>query len=269
MNGIRCSRWQWRWLLTILLAAGYAPLGQAQDEGNFFNTPMDVRLGERYFQRQCSRCHGADAHGNDETGAPNLTGRLNHASTDFGIFQVIREGVSGTAMLPVPLDLPDPQVWQLVAYINSLRTDPANIQLPGNVANGRTLYNGKGACGSCHMIYGSGGRQGPDLSLVGDRLSPEQLHTALVDPGAEVAPRWWTLRVTQLNGSVVEGLRMDEDSFSLRLIDRDANLWSFKKDEIKSYDRLEGSTMPSYQSSLSPAEQDDLVAYLFSLRADD
>ena len=72
----------------------------AEDAGALYNTPHDVSLGERYFERQCSRCHGFDAKGNDETGAPDLTGRLNRASNEVGIFNVIRNGVPGTAKLP-------------------------------------------------------------------------------------------------------------------------------------------------------------------------
>ena len=89
-------------------------------------------MGQRYFERQCSRCHGFDAKGNDEAGAPDLTGSLRNASTDAGIFNVIREGVTGTAMLPVAADVPDPTVWQLVAFINSLRYDPNSVTLEGD-----------------------------------------------------------------------------------------------------------------------------------------
>jgi len=48
----------------------------AEDAGNLYNTNFDINAGLRYFERQCSRCHGFDAKGNDETGAPDLTGRL-------------------------------------------------------------------------------------------------------------------------------------------------------------------------------------------------
>ena len=67
------------------IGAGATPT-LAQDEGNLYDTAFDVREGESYFQRQCSRCHGQDAKGNDETGAPDLTGNLRRASTDAGIF---------------------------------------------------------------------------------------------------------------------------------------------------------------------------------------
>jgi hypothetical protein len=63
-----------------------------------------------------------------------------------------------------------------------------------------------------------------------------------------------------------EGFRMNEDSFSLRIMDDDENLWSFRKSQIQSYERVEESTMPSYEQSLSESELDDLIAYLFSLR---
>lgn len=111
---------------TLLLVHSGPPV-QAEDAGNLYNTAVDIRMGERYFERQCSRCHGFDAKGNDETGAPDLTGRLNRASSHAGIFNVIREGVPGTAMLPVDPDVPDPTVWQLVAYIDSLRLSLIHI----------------------------------------------------------------------------------------------------------------------------------------------
>ena len=198
----------------------------AEDAGNLYNTTFDINAGLRYFERQCSRCHGFDAKGSDETGAPDLTGRLSRASSEVGIFNIIRTGIPGTAMLPVAADVADAQVWQLVAYIGSLSTDPANIDLPGSIVSGAGLFTNKGACNSCHMIDGQGGRQGPDLSRVGERRSPEELLSDMLNPHTDVAPRWWTMRVTDKDGVVREGLRMNEDSFSLRIMDDDANLWS-------------------------------------------
>lgn len=260
-----------RWNITSLLlgavAAGFwvgAPL--AQDKGNLYDTAVDSRLGERYFQRTCSRCHGQDATGNDETGAPNLTGTLANASTDAGVFRVIREGLRGTAMLPINPATPDANVWQIVTYLNSLRTDPANIDLPGSASAGQALYAGRGDCASCHMVDGAGGRKGPDLSRVGERRDPDELATDLTNPNEDVAPRWWTMRVTRDDGSTVEGLRMNEDTFTLRLIDENADLWSFAKSDIQSFERDEQSTMPSYDETMTASEVDDLVAYLFSLR---
>ena len=59
---------------------------------------------------------------------------------------------------------------------------------------------------------------------------------------------------------------MGEDTFTIRLMDQDENLWSFLKNEIRSYERIEDTTMPSAEQTLTAGEIDDLVAYLFSLR---
>ena len=256
---------------TIVLCLGLftellSPTTYAEDGGTLYNTAVDIRMGNRYFERQCSRCHGFDAKGNDETGAPDLTGTLRRASSDAGIFNIIREGIPGTAMLPVAADVPDPTVWQLVAYINSLRYDPASVDLAGNADSGADLFSGKGECSSCHMVNGQGGRLGPDLSRVGEDQTPEDLLNSMLNPDAEVAPRWWTIQVAGEDGEIREGFRMNEDSFSLRIMDADANLWSFQKRDIESYERSEKSTMPGYGQALSDGELDDLVAYLFSLR---
>jgi putative heme-binding domain-containing protein len=262
------SQFWWKGLLAI---AAYGLLlvslpAQGEDAGNLYNTPYDIGAGERYFERQCSRCHGFDAKGDDEIGAPDLTGRLARASSNVGIYNIIREGIHGTAMLAVGANLPEAQVWQLVAYIDSLSTDPANIDLPGSASAGNSLFTGKGDCDSCHMVNGQGGRQGPDLSRVGERRDPEQLLSDLLTPHQEVAPRWWTMRVTSSDGTHREGLRMNEDSFGLRIMDADAKLWAFSKSQIQSLERVEESTMPSYSQTLNDSEIDDLVAYLFSLR---
>ena len=115
------------------------------------------------------------------------------------------------------------------------------------------------------MVGGAGGRLGPDLTAVANRRDPDELRSDLLSPDEDVAPRWWTVRVTRDDGSVVEGLRMNEDTFSVRIMDGDENLWHFLKGQVRSTERVTTSTMPAY-GDLTPTEVDDLVAYLFSLR---
>ena len=277
MRWITWFRWTRTLLLGTLVVGVWAagPVAQEPEvtdragaaENNPFTTRFDRRAGERIFQRQCSRCHGQDATGNDETGAPDLTtGRFANASSPAGVFNVIRNGVDGTAMLPVAPSTSDENIWQLVTYVDSLSTNPADFDLAGSAPSGRQIYAGKGDCASCHMINSDGNRLGPDLSRVGERREPNELKSDLVMPQADVNPRWWTVRVTRADGSTVEGFRMGEDTFTIRLMDQDENLWSFLKNEIRSYERNEDSTMPSYEQTLTAGEIDDLVAYLFSLR---
>ena len=247
----------------LVFVAG--PVAPAQAQENMFDTLVDVRMGERVFRAQCGRCHGRDARGNDETGAPDLTtGQFSQASSDAGMFSVIRDGIENTAMIGISPRASDQTVWQIVSYINSLNLDPGDYNLPGDAARGEQVYAGA-SCATCHMIGGEGGRTGPDLSTVGSRLDPDELATSLSDPSAEVAPRWWTMRIIRADGSTIDGLRMNEDTFTVRIMDNDENLWSFMKSEVRSSERITTSTMPA-ADNLTDSEVDDVVAYLFSLR---
>lgn len=253
-------------VIGFLAAAYFAGALSLVAQQNPFDTVVDARMGRRLFQAECGRCHGDDAKGNDEAGGPDLTtGVFNHASTDTGLFEVVRDGVSGTTMVGISW-APEDEIWQIVTYLNSLSINPDNYDLPGSVESGELLFNAKGECSNCHMVDGVGGRLGPDLSSVATRRRPEELRVDLTYPNETVEPRWWTMRVTQSDGTVIEGLRMNEDTFSLRVMDENENLWHFSKHEIRSSEREESSTMPSVSETLTTTEVDDLVAYLFSLR---
>ena len=252
--------------LAAALVVAAAPAAPARAQENPYDTLVDVRMGQRVFRAQCGRCHGRDARGNDETGAPDLTtGRFTYANTDAGMFDVIRNGIDDTAMIGISPRASDQTVWQIAAYVDSLSLNPDDFELAGDAGRGREIYEGRGDCASCHMIDGAGGRLGPDLTTVGERLTPDEIATALTDPNEEVLPRWWTLRATRADGSVVEGLRMGEDTFTFRIMDGDENLWSFQKSELRSFERIKTSTMPA-AADLTAGEVDDLVAWLFSQR---
>ena len=251
-------------LVAAMVVTG-GTIAPASAQENPYDTTVDRTMGQRVFRAQCGRCHGRDAKGNDETGAPDLTSGGLEANTDQALFGVIREGIPNTAMIGISPRASDQTVWQIVSYINALNLDPSDYDLPGDVNRGRQVFSGKGNCANCHMVEGEGGRLGPDLSTVGSRLDPDQLRIALTDPNEEVAPRWWTMRITRADGSVLEGLRMNEDTFTVRIMDADENLWNFLKSEIRSSERIKTSTMPT-ADGLTAGEMDDLIAYVFSLR---
>ena len=246
-------------LVLVVIATGAA----AEELENPYTSEIDVRMGQRQFQSKCTSCHGLDATGGEEADGPDLTtGRFRHATTDAGLYDVIRDGIEGTSMRGLRR-AKDQEIWQLVTYLRTLAraVDPAS--LPGSAEAGREAFR-RFDCGRCHMVDGHGGRLGPDLSRVGERRDPGELAEDLTEPNADVAPRWWTVRVTRVDGTVVEGLRMGEDTFNLRLMDGDERLRSFSKAALRSIEREEESTMPA--EPFSAAERDDLVAYLTSLR---
>ncbi len=261
----------WALVAPVFLASVYlatvpaVPHAQETTE-NPFTTTLDVRMGERLFRQQCGRCHGRDAEGGEL--GPDLTSGFSNASTDAGLFKIVREGLPNTEMIGISRSATDQSVWMVVSYLNSLN-DTVDMDLPGSATAGMQLFNGKGNCASCHMVSGAGGRRGPDLTRVGNRRDPDELVSDLRTPDEDVEPRWWTIRVTREDGSLIEGLRMNEDTFSLRLMDEDENLWSFSKGRVRSYERIETSIMPSVDGTLTASEVDDLVAYLFTLRRDE
>ncbi len=252
---------------TLICAVAALPTdAAAQDDVNPFATAMDARAGEALFDRHCSRCHGLGAAGG-ETGPDLTTGRFRNASTDVGLFAVISRGVSGTEMPPFRRARSDQDVWQLLSYLRSLGGGP-RVDVPGDPAAGESVYRGKGECARCHMIAGRGGRHGPDLTAIGDRRSPADLRSDLREPDERVRPEWWRLDVTHRDGTRVEGRRMNEGTYSVRILDDDDTMWSFQKSDLVRMERIETSSMPSYEGELTNGELEDLVAYLYSLTRD-
>ena len=250
-------------VLIVGSTGGLAMGVSAQERANPFTTVQDVQAGEVLFDSQCSICHGVGATGG-EIGPDLTTGEFRRSSTDAGLFNVISEGVPNTAMAGINRTRTDQSVWQLVAYLRSL-SGGERVAVAGDVSAGEQLFRGRGDCSRCHVIDGEGGRQGPDLSTVGDRRSPVELLSDLVDPNDRVQPRWWTMRVTHRDGTRVEGQRMDEGTYSVRILDANDNMWSFLKRDLRESERIETSSMPAYGGTLTDGQLENLVAYLYGL----
>ena len=131
---------------------------------------------------------------------------------------------------------------------------------------GRELFFGSATCSTCHMVNGEGSRQGPDLSWVGWRRAPDYLIAALLDPNADVDPRWWTAQATTVGGDEIGGILVDEDQFTIRLLDANDGLHALAKRDLEKFERGKSSRMPSFLGVLSEEDLDDVVAYLAGLR---
>jgi putative heme-binding domain-containing protein len=135
----------------------------------------------------------------------------------------------------------------------------------GDAARGQAIVEGKGNCMSCHRIKNVGSRTGPDLSEIGARR-PAQLQTKLLTPDAEIGAANRSYRVTLKNGTVVNGRLLNEDTFTVQLMDDKENLRSFIKSDLRDYVFVEKSPMPSYKDKLSSGEIADVIGYLATLR---
>lgn len=234
-----------------------------QERENPYTTGQDIQTGEQIFGRNCSRCHGLEA-GGGERGPDLKTGSFQYANTDTGLFTVISDGIPNTEMVGIGRNRGEQSVWQLVAYLRSLNSR-VRVEVAGNPSIGAAVYREKADCSSCHTIGAEGGRHGPDLSTIGDRRSPDELMSDLLNPDERVQPRWWTMRVIHNDGTAVEGLRMNEGTYSVRMLDSADNLWSFLKRDLRQSERIETSSMPAYGERLTSTELQNLVAYLYGL----
>ena len=247
--------------LAVFSTASVASAQQAVE--NPFTTAQDVSVGMKTFRSNCITCHGRSGLGDR---GPNLTlGSFRHAVDDPAMFRVVRRGIPNTDMSGLYGN--EKSIWQVVAYIRTLAQGAASASLAGDPINGERIFSTQEDCAQCHTVNMQGGAAAgaPDLSNIGWQRSAAYLRRALTEPNANVDPEWWGIRVTQATGEVTSGWRLDEDTFSIRLLDPDRNLLSFDKGELLTFERLEDSPMASYEDILSAEDMDDLVAYLHSL----
>jgi putative heme-binding domain-containing protein len=239
------------WLCTL----GFLLAGIAWGQGD------DASAGERLFHLHCADCHGVDGAGGR---GPDLTrGAYRHGSTDDALLQTIAKGVAGT---PMPAtSLPDPQLRHIIRYIRAL-TGAFRQPVSGNAAVGEKLFRGKGICTKCHMVRGEGGNLGPDLTYIGSLRSPAHLRTSILAPEKEIDPQYWSVDAVANDGTAYSGIRLNEDTYIIQIIDTNENLRSLAKNDLRSLTIVKGkSRMPSYTGVFTDSELDDVVAFLYSL----
>lgn len=219
---------------------------------NPFNAPDDRRRGGEFFRSQCANCHGIDGKGG--ASGPDLTmGSFRHAVSDEAMFRVITRGIAGSSMPGFSMN--GREIWQIVAYVQSLSVRRSHGAAGGDAKAGEELYRSLG-CGGCH-----GGRA-PELAGVGQRLSRAELEAAVMDPSAAVAPEYWLWRATTTTGQTITGSRLNEDTYSVQILDAGGRLRGLAKSEIERQALERRSPMPSFRGKLSGSQLNDLLAYL-------
>src|SRR5581483_10087851 len=242
--------------------------------------PKAPKAGEYEFRINCALCHGLGARGGGR--GPDLTAaRKKHTHSDAEMFQVISNGIPGTAM-PANgtngqgVGMTDREIWQIIAYIRSqeVKTPAKPV---GNAAHGKELFYGDANCSLCHMVAGKGGRLGPDLTSVGStrrvdalieaiRKPSQRLAWGLTEPTKEFPQEYETVTVVTAKGEQIKGVTLNEDSFTIQMMDTSETIHFFDKDELRSITKSRHSLMPSYSPSLvSDADMHDVIAYLISV----
>src|SRR5271165_2482195 len=83
--------------------------------------------GARIFRERCTGCHGVDGSGGPV--GPSLTRpQYKHGDSDLAIYQVLRDGISGTAMPRA--GLPPRELLQVIAYVKMLQAHSSTDHEP-------------------------------------------------------------------------------------------------------------------------------------------
>lgn len=244
--------------------------------------PKAAKAGEYEFRINCALCHGLGAHGGGR--GPDLTRvQKKHAQSDADLFQIISYGIPGTAM-PANgtngqgVGMTDEEIWQIIAYIRSQEVKAAAASL-GNAAHGKELFYGDANCSMCHMIEGKGGRFGPELTTVGGSRTREAIIDSVRNPSRRLAwglteaskefpQEYESVTVVTAEGKQIRGVTLNEDSFSVQIMDQGERIYLLEKSTLRSFQKSRESAMPKYTTdALSDKELEDIVAYLVSVGA--
>ena len=248
----------------IVAAASAAGTVAAQEHSY---TPADIENGSRIFQSTCAGCHGQN--GDGVAGIDLSRGQFRRGTSDTEIIKIIQTGIPGTTM--PPHNLTDTQAGTVVAYLRNMATirrgaSPDVLRGVGDAARGKTLFEGKGQCATCHRVGGKGPRLAPDLSEVGATRPLPELFQALLDPDANIRAGNRFFRAVTKDGATITGRLLNQDSFTVQLIDSNERLVSLTKANLREYGFAKSSPMPSVRDKLSVQEVDDLVGYLVTLK---
>jgi cytochrome c oxidase cbb3-type subunit 3 len=278
-----------RWGLDLLIGCAVvvsctaaAVTLRAQEKNPFAGDPKAAKVGESQFRANCAFCHGLGARGGGR--GPDLTrAQKRHGNADADLFRTINEGVPGTAMPPngatqQGVGMTEQEIWQVISYIRSAQAK-APAQIPGNAAHGKELFYGSAACSTCHMIEGKGGRLGPDLSTTGSARSTDYLVESIRNPSRRLAQgiseamkefsqEYETVTVVTAEGTKFVGVVLNEDHFTLQMMDTREQLHLFEKGKLRSLEKSRESLMPAYdQKLLSDKDMQDVMAYLLGVGA--
>jgi cytochrome c oxidase cbb3-type subunit III len=222
----------------------------------------DIAYGLQVYTVQCALCHGPQ--GDAVSGVSLRSGKFRNAVIDRDLDRFIRAGSQAAGMPPFALNAAE--MTGVIAYLRNMNTLDAATVKAGDRSRGRAIFEGKGKCASCHRVGPVGSRVGPNLSDIGSARSAGSIQRSLLAPATQMMPINRPVRIVMKDGTVITGRRLNEDTYSVQLIDDRERLHSLLKSDVREFTISTTSTMPSYKDTLSAEEQADVLAYLLSLK---
>lgn len=181
------------------------------------------------FQKQCSVCHG-DGHGTER--GPNLANnRKVRAASNTELLAIIRDGVPSRGM--PTFALPPSDLEALTKLVRSLSAPASDSAVTGDIAKGKAHFDR--ACTGCHMVFGKGGLNGPDLSNVGHELTIEELTEAVQKPAARIKIGYQMATVRLKTGQSLRGFVRNQSRYNIQLQDNAGRFHLLSREETSQW----------------------------------
>jgi putative heme-binding domain-containing protein len=259
------SRSKSNWSMWLIACASCALMGHAQT--------LPAGKGKAEFQRICSNCHSVSMATSQRMDQAQWTGVVNdmvskgaqgtqqdfdnivaYLTANYGKDTPPSAAPKTAPPAPGPTPAPAPAVAPLAAPLGE-----------AEIAKATGLIKANG-CLSCHRVDNMGSYVGPDLSEIGASRSAADIQAALVSPSKDVRPENRSVRLVTKDGKTVTGRILNQDGFSVQIIDSSGQLRSFQKASLREFTILTANPMPSYADKMSAQDITDLVHYLSSLK---
>ena len=247
-------------LVAGLLLIVCSQSGIAQELGDHQYTTQAIEAGSRIYVRECALCHGPQ--GALVDGINLRRGQFRTVQSDDDLRRVISSGAAAGQM--PAFDFRPDEMEGVVAYIRA-GFDPDGIAVRiGDPVRGKAIFEGVGECSNCHRINGEGPRTAPDLSDIGAIRTPASLQRNLLDPATALLPINRPVRIVTRNEETIIGRRLNEDTYTVQVIDAEERLRSLIKADLVTFDI---SDVPSkLPTTLNSEEVADVIGYLLTLR---
>ena len=262
----RPLHWQGAWVVAVLICSlGVIHAQTTAHRSAKIKTDPTLSSGQRTFESSCAPCHGLNGKGGER--GPDIVLKSEIVSLqDSEILKILRDGKTQAGM-PSFGALGPAGLSGIVKYLRSLQGKREVPAAPASTEAGRLIFTTKAGCSECHMVRGTGGFVGPDLSNYGESHSADDIRGAIASAAKRPMLRKGLVKATTNDGRQIIGAVRNEDNFSVQLQALDGTFYSLEKSSLTELVFDSAPLMPSdYGSRLSRSDLDQLVAYLVSIR---
>ena len=151
------------------------------------------------------------------------------------------------------------------AILNTYRSAASK---PGDATAGQKIFASKEAdCTKCHAIAGKKPLAGPDLAVIGDKYTRDQLIRSILEPSAGIHPDYASQVIITNDGKTHTGVLQTSTDQQLQLLDAEGKLLRIPVADIEEQKRSKTSLMPTGLYKKIQARQfADLIEYLGTLK---